>query len=70
MTAREEQYTAALAAAAEHARQWLASVPNRPVPPRRTADVACQAGNGQLPQDFPAVTCGRCPVTRWWTVRR
>jgi hypothetical protein len=34
MTARPEEFDGALEAAARHARRWLASVPNRPVPPR------------------------------------
>lgn len=38
MTARPEDYTAALQAAARHANSWLASVPERPIPARRTAD--------------------------------
>ena len=38
MTARAEQYRAALQAATEHARSWLAGVGDRPIPPRRSAD--------------------------------
>ena len=38
MTARPDNYTPALDAAMIHARSWLASVPERPVPPRMTAD--------------------------------
>ena len=38
MTARPDAYEAALAAAARHARSWLASLPDRPVPPRRSAN--------------------------------
>jgi glutamate/tyrosine decarboxylase-like PLP-dependent enzyme len=53
MTAREEQYTAALAAAAEHAREWLASVPSRSVPPRRTADELAKAF-GEFVPDGPS----------------
>ena len=49
MTAREDQYTAALAAAATHAREWLASVPDRPVPPRRTADELAKAFGEVIP---------------------
>src|SRR3954452_24239297 len=52
MTARGEDYTAALEAGAAHARSWLASVPNRPVPPRRTADELNKAF-GELIPDGP-----------------
>ena len=52
MTARGEDYTAALEAAAAHARSWLASVPDRPVPPRRTADELAKAF-GELVPDGP-----------------
>ena len=52
MTAREEAYTAALAAAATHARSWLASVPGRPVPPRRNADELAK-GFGETIPDGP-----------------
>ena len=52
MTARGEDYTAALEAAAAHARSWLASVPDRPVPPRRTADELNKAF-GELIPDGP-----------------
>ena len=48
MTAREEAYTAALEAAATHARRWLASMPDRPIPPRRGADELGK-GFGELP---------------------
>jgi len=48
MTAREEDYTAALEAAVAHARQWLASMPDRPIPPRRSADEVAKA-LGELP---------------------
>ena len=43
MTAREEAYTAALQAAATHARRWLASMPDRPIPPRRSGDELAKA---------------------------
>jgi glutamate/tyrosine decarboxylase-like PLP-dependent enzyme len=49
LTAREEQYSAALAAAVTHARSWLASVPSRPVPPRRTADELVKAFGDSVP---------------------
>jgi len=48
MTAREEAYTAALQAAMTHAQRWLASMPDRPIPPRRTADELAKAF-GELP---------------------
>jgi glutamate/tyrosine decarboxylase-like PLP-dependent enzyme len=38
MTARADQYTAALDVAAGHAQRWLTSLADRPVPPRMTAD--------------------------------
>jgi glutamate/tyrosine decarboxylase-like PLP-dependent enzyme len=38
VTARPEAYDAALERAAQHARGWLASLPDRPVRPRLTAD--------------------------------
>jgi glutamate/tyrosine decarboxylase-like PLP-dependent enzyme len=49
MTAREEAYTSALQAAMTHARRWLASMPDRPIPPRRTADELAKAF-GELPE--------------------
>ncbi|HEY0167752.1 MAG TPA: aminotransferase class V-fold PLP-dependent enzyme [Jatrophihabitans sp.] len=49
MTAREEAYTAALQAAMTHARSWLASAPDRPVPPRRTADELAKAFGQMIP---------------------
>ncbi|HEX8768342.1 MAG TPA: aminotransferase class V-fold PLP-dependent enzyme [Jatrophihabitans sp.] len=48
MTAREEAYSAALQAAAGHARRWLDSMPDRPIPPRRGADEV-GTGFGELP---------------------
>lgn len=53
MTARGEVYAAALESAAAHARAWLDSVPDRPVPPRRTADELNKAFGEQIP-DGPA----------------
>ena len=50
MTARPTEYTQALDAAAAHARQWLASVPDRPVPPRRTADELRAAFGDTIPE--------------------
>jgi glutamate/tyrosine decarboxylase-like PLP-dependent enzyme len=38
VTARPDAYDEALSAAARHARSWLASLPDRPIPPRLTAD--------------------------------
>ncbi len=38
MSAKPEAYDLALDRAARHARSWLASLPDRPVPPRRSAD--------------------------------
>lgn len=49
MTARLDAYSPALDRAADHARRWLASMPNRPVPPRLTAD---QMG-GRLAEPLP-----------------
>lgn len=49
MTAREQAYTAALQAAVTHARSYLASVPDRPIPPRRTADELAKALGETIP---------------------
>lgn len=49
MTARGEEYAAALDRAAAHARRWLASVPDRPVPPQADADTLRAAFGEQLP---------------------
>ncbi|HEX8081621.1 MAG TPA: aminotransferase class V-fold PLP-dependent enzyme [Jatrophihabitans sp.] len=49
MTAREEAYTAALQAAVTHARRWLASMPDRPIPPRRGADELVKAFGETIP---------------------
>ncbi|HVC73317.1 MAG TPA: hypothetical protein VNC85_06055, partial [Mycobacteriales bacterium] len=54
MSAKPEAYDQALDRAARHARSWLASLPDRPVPPRLTADElaeALAAGSG------PAIVC-------------
>jgi glutamate/tyrosine decarboxylase-like PLP-dependent enzyme len=48
MTAREGAYTAALQAAMTHARRWLTSVPDRPIPPRKGADELAKAF-GEIP---------------------
>ena len=49
MTARPDLYDKALDRAATHARDWLADVPDRPVPPRATADEVVAALGGELP---------------------
>lgn len=51
MTARGDDYTAALDAAAGHARRWLASVPERPLPPRVDADALRAAFGEKLPEE-------------------
>jgi glutamate/tyrosine decarboxylase-like PLP-dependent enzyme len=48
MTARPDQYDKALDRAAAHARDWLAEVPGRTVPPKATADEVV-ASLGELP---------------------
>ncbi|SDI84109.1 Glutamate or tyrosine decarboxylase [Frankineae bacterium MT45] len=50
MTARPSDYTAALAAAADHAQRWLASVPDRPVPPQRNADELRSSFGESIPE--------------------
>jgi glutamate/tyrosine decarboxylase-like PLP-dependent enzyme len=52
MTARANDYAAALDAAARHARRWLESVPDRPVPPRTDAD-SLRAAFGETIPDGP-----------------
>nr|WP_077489173.1 pyridoxal-dependent decarboxylase [Sinomonas mesophila] len=47
---RPEDFDAPLARAAEHARRWLGSVPERPVAPRTTADALAEAFDGGLPE--------------------
>ncbi len=49
MSADKEQYDAALDRASAHARRWLAELPDRPVPPRATADDLAQVLGGDLP---------------------
>jgi glutamate/tyrosine decarboxylase-like PLP-dependent enzyme len=51
MTARGEDYVAALEAAAGHARRWLESVSVRPVPPRLDADMLRSAFGEKLPDE-------------------
>lgn len=50
MTARVEAYSAALDRAATHARAWLASMPDRRVPPRAGADDLQGRLGGPLPE--------------------
>jgi len=45
----EEDYEAALTRAATYARAWLDSVPDRLVPPRRSADELTATFGGSLP---------------------
>jgi len=47
--ARDDVYAAALERAAGHARAWLASLRDRPVPPRLSADELAEALGGPLP---------------------
>ena len=49
MTARGDEYTAALTAAAGHAQRWLDSVPTRPVGPRADADALRDAFGDKIP---------------------
>jgi glutamate/tyrosine decarboxylase-like PLP-dependent enzyme len=53
MTAKPDAYLAALDRAAARAREWLTSMPTRPVPPRVSADELAQAFGGPLP-DAPS----------------
>ncbi|WP_084780310.1 pyridoxal phosphate-dependent decarboxylase family protein [Planobispora rosea] len=46
-----DRYDAALDRAVKHAREWLASLPTRPVPPRVTADRLASRLGGELPAD-------------------
>ncbi|HEY6793128.1 MAG TPA: pyridoxal-dependent decarboxylase [Kineosporiaceae bacterium] len=50
MSAREELFVPALERALSHTRAWLASLPDRPVGPRATADEVLAAFDGPLPQ--------------------
>ncbi len=50
MSARPDLYDKALDRAATHAREWLAEVPGRPVPPQATADQVVAALGGELPE--------------------
>lgn len=49
MTAQPQTYTAALDRASSHARAWLTSLPDRPVPPRASADELASGFGGPLP---------------------
>ena len=49
MSARGNEYTAALTAAAGHAQRWLDSVPTRPVGPRADADALRDAFGDKIP---------------------
>ncbi len=49
MTARPEDYEAALDRARAHTRAWLASMPHRPIPPRADADELLRSFGTRLP---------------------
>ncbi|MEP7054644.1 MAG: pyridoxal-dependent decarboxylase [Actinomycetota bacterium] len=49
MTAKGDAYDAALDRAYAHVRSWLASMPDRPIPPRATADELAAGFAGMLP---------------------
>jgi glutamate/tyrosine decarboxylase-like PLP-dependent enzyme len=49
MTSPLDPYAAALDRASHHAREWLASMPDRPIPPRATADELRKGLAGPLP---------------------
>ena len=50
VTARPDQYDKALDRAAAHARDWLAAVPGRGVPPQQDADAVVAALGGPFPE--------------------
>ncbi len=54
MTAEGEAYDAALERALAHARSWLRSMPDRPVPPSATADDLDAVFGGPLPEGSTA----------------
>ncbi len=54
MTADLDRYDAALDRAASRAREWLASLPRRPIPPRRTADALLDDLDRSLPDQSTA----------------
>src|SRR5688572_13877169 len=49
MTARPDQYAAALDRARHHVDAWLASLPDRPVPPQATVDEVAKVLGEALP---------------------
>jgi glutamate/tyrosine decarboxylase-like PLP-dependent enzyme len=51
VTSKPDEYAAALERASVHARSWLASLPDRPVPPRADADELGKSLGGPLPQE-------------------
>ncbi|GAA3303361.1 aspartate aminotransferase family protein [Dactylosporangium vinaceum] len=51
MSAKQDAYDAALAAAGTHARAWLSTLPTRAVPPSADADSLAAAVGGPLPED-------------------
>ncbi|HZV25690.1 MAG TPA: hypothetical protein VFG00_05305, partial [Acidothermaceae bacterium] len=50
MTARRGAFDPALDRAVAHAKSWLESMPNRPVPPRLSADEIAPSFAGPLPE--------------------
>jgi len=50
MTARHDEYEAALDRAAERSKQWLTSIPGRQVGPRKSADEILRRFGGPLPE--------------------
>jgi glutamate/tyrosine decarboxylase-like PLP-dependent enzyme len=50
VTARSDRFEAVLERAYAHARAWLASMPDRNIPPRRTADELLASLGGPLPE--------------------
>ena len=49
MTTKPDVYAAPLERAHSHAREWLASLPDRPIPPQATADELASGFGGSLP---------------------
>ena len=64
MTAPGSAYDDALDRASWHARQWLASMPDRPVPPRADADSLSAALGGALPDGPTDPADGGRPARR------
>jgi len=50
MATTSDDYVTALDRAVEHAKQWLESVPDRPIAPRQTADDVLVRVGGPLPE--------------------